>query len=236
MLEVFAILEKAQDRVREGARAVARDKEFLGRHAITGDTVEGYLFPDTYEFRINEKPRAVLDRLSPSPGSLERSPRAATAATPPSSRTSSTGPIATSSRWRRSSRRKPSIPRSARASRRCSSTASPSRRSSRTASRPIPRFATAARSRRRSPPPASNGNPGDRLHRAQLDDADNPYNTYQHEGLPPGPICEPRQGLDRGDARARRQRVSLFRREGRAQPRVRAHARRARANVARFMH
>jgi UPF0755 protein len=37
-------------------------------------------------------------------------------------------------------------------------------------------------------------NKGDRLHRAQLDDKDNPYNTYQHEGLPPGPISNPGKG------------------------------------------
>jgi UPF0755 protein len=29
------------------------------------------------------------------------------------------------------------------------------------------------------------------LHRAQLEDAGNPYNTYAHAGLPPGPICSP---------------------------------------------
>ena len=38
--------------------------------------------------------------------------------------------------------------------------------------------------------PSFDGN----LTRAQLNDADNPYNTYQRRGLPPGPICSP--GLD----------------------------------------
>ena len=32
-------------------------------HAIAGDTVEGYLFTDTYEFRVSEKARVVLERL-----------------------------------------------------------------------------------------------------------------------------------------------------------------------------
>jgi UPF0755 protein len=31
----------------------------------------------------------------------------------------------------------------------------------------------------------------DRIRRIHLDDKDNPYSTYAHEGLPPGPISNP---------------------------------------------
>ena len=82
MLEYFELIAKACPRPAEAPcprsrrkelEALARDKEFLGTHAITGDSVEGYLFPDTYEFRVNEKPRARARAADHAPpGGVER--------------------------------------------------------------------------------------------------------------------------------------------------------------------
>src|ERR1041385_4492011 len=63
MLEFFAVLEAAKVAKARELEALARDRDFLSRHGITGDTVEGYLFPDTYEFRVNEKPAVVMQGL-----------------------------------------------------------------------------------------------------------------------------------------------------------------------------
>src|SRR5689334_1727576 len=73
MLEYFARLECPRDKPTDPCgpavasaaelKTVARDPEFLRAHAIAGDSVEGYLYPDTYQFRVDEDPHKVLDKL-----------------------------------------------------------------------------------------------------------------------------------------------------------------------------
>jgi UPF0755 protein len=63
MLEYFAVLEAKAVAPAADLLAVARDPEFLRAHAIPGDSVDGYLYPDTYQFRVGETPRRVLDKL-----------------------------------------------------------------------------------------------------------------------------------------------------------------------------
>lgn len=194
MLEFFELLAAARIAKAAELEALARDKEFLGRHGITGDTVEGYLFPDTYEFRVNEKPAAVLQRLITRHQEvwndlLAKHPRA-TARLKDKLGWADRDILTMASIVEKEAVDPAERPRIAQVFINRLSTASfqPKRLETDPTIRygcmvPLQKSAACRQWDKR-----------DRLHRAQLDDKDNPYNTYQREGLPPGPIANPGRG------------------------------------------
>jgi UPF0755 protein len=194
MLEFFAVLEAAKVAKARELEALARDRDFLGRHGITGDTVEGYLFPDTYEFRVNEKPAVVMQRLITRHQEmwnelLAKHPRDAARIKDKLGWTDR-DLLIMASIVEKEAVDPAERPRIAQVfiNRLASSSFQPKRLETDPTIRygcmvPIQKSAACQQWDKR-----------DRLHRAQLDDKDNPYNTYQHDGLPPGPIANPGKG------------------------------------------
>lgn len=191
MLEVFAILEHAKVAPAKELEALARDKQFLGSHAITGDSVEGYLFPDTYELRIDEKPRAVLERMITHHEEVWNdllAKHGRDAAKLKDKLSWSDRDILTMASIVEKEAVDPAErPRIAQVF--INRLTSPSFKPRRLETDPTIRYGCEVPVQKSAA--CQQWNKGDRLHRAQLDDKDNPYNTYQHEGLPPGPICNP---------------------------------------------
>jgi UPF0755 protein len=181
--------------------AVARDKDFLAAHAIVGDTVEGYLFPDTYEFRVGEKPRRVLDRLVERHQEvfheiITKNPRD-TAKLKDKLRWSDREILTMASIVEKEAVAQNERPKIARVF--LNRLTKPEFKPKRLETDPTIRYGCLVPEKKSAAciawnePCAKQGLPPgcDRLHRAQLDDVDNPYNTYRHEGLPPGPISNP---------------------------------------------
>lgn len=191
MLEFFDLLAAGKVAKAAELEALARDKGFLGRHGITGDTVEGYLFPDTYEFRVNEKPAVVLQRLITRHQEvwnelLAKHPRDAAKIKDKLGWTDR-DLLTMASIVEKEAVDPAERPRIAQVfiNRLATATWKPKRLETDPTIRygcmvPVQRSAACQQWDKR-----------DRLHRAQLDDKANPYNTYQHEGLPPGPIANP---------------------------------------------
>jgi UPF0755 protein len=189
MLEVFDRLDAAKIAHAKELEALARDKDFLAHHAITGDSLEGYLFPDTYEFRIGEKPRVVLDRMiarhqavwheevaKHNPGALEQKLG-----------WTDRDLLTLASIVEKEAVDPAERPRIAQVF--VNRLTYPSFKSRRLETDPTIRYGCTVPVLKS--PPCLAWDKSGRLHRAQLDDVDNPYNTYQHEGLPPGPISNP---------------------------------------------
>jgi UPF0755 protein len=189
--EVFAALEAAGIASAAELEVIARDPEWLKQQGIEGETAEGYLFPDTYRFRKPSPPRAVLETMVKKHRivydelrrkhlrSLEKLKKQLgwsdrEIVTLASIVEKETGDPAERGRVASVFYNRLTV------------SSFPSRRLE---TDPTIRYGCTI------PVEKSRGcqswNPTDRLRRAQLDDKDNLYNTYQHAGLPPGPISNP---------------------------------------------
>lgn len=191
MLEIFAIIEQAGVAPAAELERLARDPEFLAGYGIEGETADGYLFPDTYQLRVPSRPAEVLDTMIEQhrlvwdrirrahPREIEKLRR----------RLGWTDRdiLIMASIVEKEAAVAAERPRIAQVF--INRLTSPTFRPRTLDTDPTIRYGCMV------PLAKSEGcrkwDPTQRLRRAQLDDRDNPYNTYQHEGLPPGPICNP---------------------------------------------
>jgi UPF0755 protein len=189
--EVCAVLGEAGIADPTELETIARDATFLKEQGIEGETADGYLFPDTYRFKkptpakkvletLIRKHRVVYDELAKthakSLGKLkkelgwgDRDVVILASIVEKETGVSSERPRVASVFYNR-------LTMSSFKSRRLET--DPTIRYGCT----IPVEKSAA---------CQKWDPAGRLYRAQLDDVDNRYNTYQHAGLPPGPIANP---------------------------------------------
>lgn len=197
MLEVMDLIAAAGIATRPDLEAVARDAAWLKQQGIEGDTAEGYLFPDTYRWRKPTPAKVVLETMVKKHRIVYEELR--------------------KQHDRQLQKLKKQLGWTDRdvvvmASIVEKETGDPAERP-RVASVFVNRLTLPSFPTRRleTDPTIRYGctipvvkskacqawSITDRLHRAQLDDVENPYNTYQHEGLPPGPISNPgRASLD----------------------------------------
>jgi UPF0755 protein len=190
-LEVFRILEEAGVVSANELVALFRDTDFLAAHGVVGDSLEGYLFPETYRFRVPSSARAVLEMMLRQHQIVWDRVR----------RQHGTGmqKIKKELGWNdyqllilASIVEKEAVidserPRIAQVF--INRLVSPSFQPKRLETDPTVRYGCQVPVEKSAA--CKNWDPTQRLRRAQLDDKDNPYNTYQHEGLPPGPIGNP---------------------------------------------
>lgn len=170
---------------------LARDPEFLRAHGISGDTVDGYLYPDTYQFVVPTKPAKVLERLINQHRSvwnrLVDQNRKAYGKLVDKLEWSDRDILVMASIVQKEAGSKAEMPTIAQVfiNRLTFSSFKPKLLET----DPTIRYGCQVPLQKSEACKAWDVT--DRLHRAQLDDEDNLYNTYQHVGLPPGPIANP---------------------------------------------
>lgn len=197
MLEYFALIDRAEIADAGELERLARDPAFLKAHGIDGDTIEGYLFPETYNFVVPTRPEKVLERLLGQHRAVwnkliaehQKSYRKLKDRLKWSDRDI----LIMASIVEKEAVRADEQPRIAQVF--INRLTFPSFSPRRLETDPTIRYGCQVPLRKSAACQAWDIT--DRLRRAQLDDKDNPYNTYQHEGLPPGPIANPGTGAIR---------------------------------------
>jgi peptidoglycan lytic transglycosylase G len=199
MLEVFALIEKSGVAKAGELEKLARDPEFLQKHGIAGDSVEGYLFPATYNFRVPEKPPLVLERMIDKHREVwnEIATRKKTSLRKLEDRMkwSDHDVLTLASIVEKEAVRADEHKRIAQVF--VNRLADPDFKPKRLETDPTIRYGCEVPPQKSA---ACTAWDRGRLHDAQLHDKDNPYNTYEHEGLPPGPISNPGKGAMEGAA------------------------------------
>jgi len=193
MIEVAEILDAAGISPKDELLATAMDPIFVKSLDLPGRSLEGYLFPDTYRLRPKSQPSRVLVAMVRRHRQVFEELRAAnpTGASYLRSKLKldDAAAITLASIVEKETGQPQERPRIAQVF---------MNRLSKSSFKPkllqtdptivygctvAPKFLGAAS-------PACQKWDG-RIHRIHLDDAANPYNTYTHEGLPPGPIANP---------------------------------------------
>jgi len=200
MLEVFAIIEKSGVAKSAELEKLARDPEFLQKHGIAGDSVDGYLFPATYNFRVPEKPQLVLERMIDKHREVWKDIATRHAKSlrklEDKLKWSDHDVLTLASIVEKEAVRAEERPRIAQVF--VNRLVDPDFKPKRLETDPTIRYGCEVPLVKSAACKAWDR--GDRLHAEQLHDPDNPYNTYTHEGLPPGPISNPGKSAMEGAA------------------------------------
>jgi UPF0755 protein len=191
MLEVFEAIAAAGVADAAALEALCRKPEFLEQHGIEGDTCDGYLFPETYRFRVPSPPDKVIERLIEQHrivwGELRHKYADKVERLKTKLDWTDRDLLILASIVEKEAVVDGERPRIAQVF--INRLTSPSFQPKRLETDPTIRYGCLVPMQKSAA--CREWDKTDRLHRKQLDDKENPYNTYQHDGLPPGPIGNP---------------------------------------------
>jgi UPF0755 protein len=193
MLEVFDLIAKAGVVDRGKLEAAARDPKVLARLGVEGPTIDGYLFPETYKFKLPSTPEEVLGKMVEQHrltwDKVQRQHGKEIARLKEKLGWSDRDILIMASIVEKEAVVDSERPRIAQVF--INRLTDPAFKPKLLQTDPTIRYGCSVTPDKDKSEGCKKWDPTQRLRRAQLDDKDNPYNTYTHEGLPPGPICSP---------------------------------------------